>query len=445
MQVSIETTSGLERRLTVVVPSERIDSEVEKRLKDAAKTMRLDGFRKGKVPVKVVKQRFGKGVRQEVMGEVVSDSFYEALSQEKLRPAGEPSFEPLKGDEGLNLEYVAVFEVYPEVAVADLTTIEVTKPVAKMTAADIDKMIEVLREQKATWSEVARAAVEGDQANIDFSGTKDGEAFEGGTSAGLDVILGSNQLIPGFEQAIVGMSAGDEKIVDLTFPADYSVEHLKGAAVEFTIKVNSISEKQPVELNAEFFAAFNVNTDSVEKFRVAVAVNMQRELKNEVNRKVKVRVMDQLADLHSVEIPASLLANEINVLKQQMVEKYAQGVENFDLSMLPDEMFTVQAESRIALGLIVSEIVKSADIKVDSNRVGARINEIASTYDQPSQVIEQYYSQDNLIGSVQSAILEEQVVEYILETAKVSEENVSYEDAMKPDTPRQSEDEATED
>jgi len=444
MQVSIETTSGLERRLTIEVPSERIDSEVEQRLKDAAKTIRLDGFRKGKVPVKVVKQRFGKGVRQEVMGDVVSKSFYEAVSQEKLRPAGQPTFEPLKGEEGENLEYVAIFEVYPEVVVADLNAIEVSKPVAEVTEADVDKMIEVLRDQKATWSEVERTAAQDDQTNIDFAGIKDGEAFEGGTSEGFDLILGSNQMIPGFEDAVVGMSAGDEKTVDLAFPDDYHAEDLKGAAVQFTIKVNSVSEKQSAELNTEFFAAFGVNEDSVEKFREEVTANMQRELKNAINNKVKARVMDQLADLHSVEIPASLIGNEINVLKQQMVQQYGQAAENFDLSMLPDDMFTAQAEKRVALGLIVSEVIKTAEIKVDDSRVRAQIEEIASTYEQPEQVVEYYYSQENLIDGIQSAILEEQVVEHIMEAGKVTEENVSYEDALKPDAPAEAEEGATE-
>lgn len=434
MQVSIETTSGLERRLTVEVPADRIESEIDKRLQEAAKTVRMNGFRRGKVPFKVVKQRYGKGVRQEVVGEVVSKTFYEAVSQEKLRPAGQPSFEPLKGEEGENLEYVATFEVYPEVAVGDLSKVQLLKPVAEVTERDVDKMIDVLRDQQATWAEVARAAENGDQVNIDFLGTKDGEEFAGGKSEGFKLVLGSGQMIPGFEDAVVGMAAGDEKNVPLTFPEDYHAEELKGSVVEFKIKVNSVSERKPAELNDEFFAAYGVKDGGLEKFREEVLGNMKRELKNAVNNKVKTRLMEQLLELHEVALPKALVTGEIQALKQQMLQQYGGGrQQSFDPSLLPDDMFTAQAERRVALGLIVAEIVKAEDLKVDANRVREKVQEIASTYEHPEQVIEYYYSQRELLEGVHSAVLEEQVVEHVLGKANVSEENVSYEDALKPD------------
>ncbi len=433
MQVSIETTSGLERRLKVEVPADRIEGEVNNRLQQAAKTIRLDGFRKGKVPFKILKQRYGNGVRQEVMGEVVSKTFYEAVSQENLRPAGQPSFEPLKGEEGENLEYVATFEVYPEVNVGDLAKVDVARPVAEITDKDVDKMIDVLREQQSTWQTVDRAAADGDQVNIDFAGTRDGEAFEGGSSEGFDLTLGSGSMIPGFEDAIIGMAAGDEKKVPLTFPEDYQAEQLQGAEVEFAIKVNKVSERKLAELDESFFSSYGVKEGDLDKFREEVLANMERELRTAVSNKVKQRVMDQLFKLHDLEVPKALIAGEVNTLKQQMLQQYGGQGQSFDPSMLPDEMFTAQAERRVKLGLIVAEIVKANDIKADGGRVREKVEEIASTYEQPEQVVEYYYSQNQLLDSVQSAVLEEQVVEHILDCASVSEENVSYEEALKPD------------
>ncbi len=432
MQVSIETTSGLERKLTVGVPAERIESEIGTRLAKAAKTIRLDGFRKGKVPLSVVKQRFGDGIRQEVVGEIISNSFREAIVQEKIRPAGQPSIEPLKNESGEDLEFVATFDVYPEITLGDFATLEVKKPTAEITDADFDKMLDVLREQQSKWTEVDRAAVIGDTVNTDYTGVKDGEEFEGGKADGQSLELGSNRMISGFEDGIVGMSAGEEKVVAVTFPEDYQSEELKGAAVEFTIKVNSVSEKTLPELNEEFFALFGVKEGGEEKFREEVRNNMERELKNALESKLKNRVMDQLMGLQEVELPAALITAEIQNLKQQMMGQYGGG-QQFDPSMLPDEMFTAQAERRVSLGLIVSEIVKSAEIKVDADKVRGKIEEIASTYEKPEEVLQHYFNNQQLMQGLESAVLEDQVVEHVLESIKLEEESQSYEDALKPD------------
>src|SRR5690625_1701097 len=298
MQVSLEATTGLERRLTIGVPSAEIDQEVNNRLQKAAKTVRIDGFRAGKVPMKVVRQRFGAGVRQEVIGEVLNRSFYEAVEQEKLQPAGQPSIESVKDEAGQDLEFVATFEVYPEIAVADLSEVKVVRPVAEVTDADIEKMIENLRKQQGKQVAVDRAAVEGDTVKIDYVGRRDGEEFEGGSAEDATLGLGSGRMIPGFEDAIVGMKAGEEKVVPLTFPEDYHAEDLKGAEVEFTIKLNSVLEQQLAELNDEFFALFGVSEGGEEKFREEVRANMERELNHAVRNKVKGRVMEQLLKLH---------------------------------------------------------------------------------------------------------------------------------------------------
>ena len=432
MQVSIESSTGLERQLKIGVPAERIEKEVTERLQKATKTVRIAGFRKGKVPLKVVKQQYGKGVRQEVVGEVVNSSFYEAIKQEDLQPVGQPRIDDVTDAEGQDLEYVAVFEVYPEVALADLAKVAIARPVTDLNDSDLDTMIDVLRNQQATFDVVERAAEDGDQVNIDYVGTQKKVEFPGGSAEGQDLILGSNSMIPGLEDGLVGVSAGDETVLKLKFPKDYHAEDLKGKAVQFAVKVNSVAAKQMPEMNDEFFKLYGVSEGGEEKFREDVRNNMERELRNAIRNKVKNRVMDQLFDLNKVELPKALVANEITQLKQQMIQQFGGG-QQFDPSMLPDEMFTAKAERRAALGVIVSEVVKVEELTPDEDRVRERVNEIASTYDQPKEVVDYYYSQQELLSSVEAVVLEDQVTELVLSKAKVTEESLSYEEAIKPD------------
>ncbi len=435
MQVSIETTSGLERRLTVGVPAAQIDSEVEKRLKEAAKTVRLNGFRKGKVPFKVVKQRFGAGVRQEVLGEVMSRSFYEAVEKESVTPAGQPNIEPKEMAEGKDLEFVATFEVYPEVALGDFSKIEVTKLLAEVQDSDVDKMLDVLRKQQASWTSVDRAAANDDRVNIDYTGTKDGEEFQGGKAEGQALVLGSGQMIPGFEDGLVGLKAGDETVLKLTFPEDYHSEELKGAAVEFAVKVNAVEEQVLPELNAEFFEKFGVKCDDEAGFREEVKSNMSRELKNAAKNKLKNQVMDKLIELHEVDLPKALVASEIDALRNQMAQQFGDNVKNLDLkSLLPDDMYKEQAERRVALGLVVGEIVKSKELKVDNDRVRSMVEEMASSYEEPEEVVKYYMSNRQLLASVESVVLEDQVVDHVLEAANVTETQSTYEDVIKQES-----------
>jgi len=432
MQVSIESSTGLERQLKIGVPADRVESEVAQRLQKATKTVSIKGFRKGKVPLKVVKQQFGKGVRQEVVGEIVNSSFYEAIAQEKLQPVGQPRIDDIKDSEGQDLEFLAVFEVYPEIALADLDKVSITRPVTDLSDADLDKMIDVLRDQQASFEASEKPAVDGDQLNIDYVGTKGGEEFAGGKAEGQDLVLGSNSMIPGFEDGLVGANAGDEKVLKLKFPKDYHAEELKGAKVEFAVVVNSVSSKQLPEMNDEFFKLYGVDAGGLEKFREDVQNNMERELRNAVRSKVKNRVMNQLFDLNKVELPTALVDNEITQLKQQMVQQFGGG-QQIDLSMLPDDMFREKAERRASLGVIVSEIVKVEELTPDEDSVRERINEIASTYEQPKEVVDYYYSQQQLLSSVEAVVLEDQVTELVLSKAKVADEECSYEDAVKPD------------
>ena len=308
MQVSIETTSGLERRLTVGVPAERVDVEVDSRLQKAAKNVRLPGFRPGKVPMKVMRQRFGAGVRQEVLGEVMSQSFQEAVVQEQLRPAGQPAIEPKNLEAGRDLEYVATFEVFPDVDIAEMKGFAIEKLVSEVGDSDVDDIIEVFRKQQGSWDEVDRPAAEGDKVNIDYSGTRDGEEFEGGSAEGSDLELGSGRMIPGFEDGIVGAKAGDEKVLQLSFPEDYQNEDLRGAAVEFKVKVNSVQALTPAEMDEELFAKYGVEEGGEEQFRKEVGENMARELKNALQNKLKQQVMDALLEAHeSLEVPKALV------------------------------------------------------------------------------------------------------------------------------------------
>ena len=430
MQVSIETLSGLERRMTIGVPAETIEAQVQDRLQEAARTFQMKGFRKGKVPLKVIKNRFGKGVRQEVLGEVMSQSYYEAVNKENMKPAGQPRIEPKTIEEGKDLEFTAVFEVFPEVALQDFSAIRIEKKVADITDADVDKMIETLREQRIRYEEVERPAQEKDQLHIDFVGTIDGEAFEGGEASGVNLILGSGRMIPGFEDALAGAEKGKEVTVKLTFPKDYQKEDLAGKKAQFAVTVHTVSAPVLPELNDAFFASFDVKEGGEAAFREEVKGNMARELKNASRRNVKEQVIDALVSSHDVDVPKALLGTEINALRQQAMQQF--GGANVDPKMLPDELFREQAERRVKIGLIMNEIITGQNVKSDPKRVRTMIEEMAEGYEEPEEVIKWYYSNEQQLASIEAMAVEEEVIDRILEAAKVDEVNTSYEEALKP-------------
>ena len=439
MQVSIQTTSGLERRLTIGVPAERVDSEVRARLKKASGNVRLDGFRPGKVPMRVLKQRFGDGIRQEVLGEVMSQSFSEAVVQENIKPAGQPQIEPKTIEEGKDLEYIATFEVFPDVEVKDFSSVEIEKLTAEVADSDVDNMIDTFRKQQATWEAVERAAANEDQVNIDYAGTKDGEAFEGGSAEASDLVLGSGSMVPGFEDGIVGMKAGEEKVIAVTFPEDYHSEDLKGAAVEFKIKVNSVNEQKLAELNEELFAKYGVSDGGEDKFRTDVKENMARELANAAKAKVKNQVMDGILALYpDMQIPQALAKQEIGVLRGQMMQQFGGMEQNQSLdleSLLPDDMFNDQAERRVRLGLVLNEVITAEGIKADADKVKETIEGFAATYEDPQEVINFYYGNQQQLQQVESMVIEDMVVDHILAKAKVSEKASSYDEVLAPEAP----------
>lgn len=433
MQVSIETTSGLERRLTVGIPADVIDSEVSKRLAEAAKTVRINGFRKGKVPLKVVKQRYGAGVRQEVLGDTINRSFYEAVQKESVRPAGQPSIEPKQVEEGKDIEYIATFEVYPEVKVADLESIEVTRYDAEIEGADIDNMIETLQKSQAEWVDTKAAIKKDFKVNINFEGLKDGESFDGGSAENHELTIGSDSMIPGFESGIIGMKVGETKALDLTFPEDYQAEELKGAAVVFNVTLNSAQKQKLPKLDETFFEKFGVSGGDEEKFREDVKGNMEREKQKALKGKVKDQLMSALLEKNPIEIPAALVTGEIDALRNQTIQQYGGAAENLDMkALLPDDMFKAQAEKRVSLGLLISEIVSSEKIKADKDVVRSLVEEAASTYEDPEEVINYYYSNEQLLQGMEAAALEEQVVDFLIGKATLTDVTVTYEEAVKP-------------
>jgi trigger factor len=433
MQVSVETISGLERRMTVGIPAERIENEVNKRLQQTASRARVDGFRPGKVPMSVIRKRFAGSARQEVIGEVIQASFYEAIMQEKLNPAGAPSVEPKQVEQGKDFEYVATFEVYPEVTLGDFSAITVERLDSDVTDADLDKMLEILRKQNTQFEAVEREAQNEDQLTVDFTGRIDGEAFPGGTASNTQVVLGSGRMIPGFEEGLVGAKAGESRTLNVTFPEDYQNLELAGKAAEFEVMVHAVKAPVLPELDEAFFAKFGVEAGGIDEFRAEVRKNMERELRQAIKGKVKSQVMDGLLATNSIEVPKSLVSSEIDRLRVQAVQQF--GGASIKPEQLPAELFEDQAKRRVSLGLIVAEVVKQNDIKPDNDRVRSMVEDLASAYQEPQQVINWYYQNEQQLAEIQSVVLEEQVVDTVLQKAQVTDKKVSYEDAVKPAQP----------
>ena len=432
MQVSVETTDGLERKMTIAVPSVQVDSAVNARLQEAAKSVRLNGFRKGKIPFKVIKSKFGKGVRQEVVGELMSQTYYDAINQESLKPAGQPKIEPTNIEEGKDLEFVATFEVYPEIILPDFSKLEVERLNADINDTDIDEMIETLRQQRQTWEVIEREAADQDMTNIDYLGKKDGEEFEGGAAQGANLVLGSERMIPGFEAGIIGKKAGDEFTLSLKFPKEYHNDDLAGAAVEFDITLNSVSEQVLPEVNEEFYKSFGVEEGDVEAFREEVSNNMRREMKTTSRNKLKTKVMDALIAAVDVTVPESLVSNEILQLKSQALQQMG-GAQGADPSMLPDELFKEQADRRVILGLVLGEIIGQQNLQADPAKVRESVEELAATYESPDDVINWYYGNKEQLATIESAVVEDQVFDYIIEESVVTDTEVSYQEIIKPE------------
>ncbi len=432
MQVSVETTQGLERRLNITVPAAAISVEVEKELRQLAKTRRIDGFRPGKAPVTIIKKMFGWSVLQDVATRQMQNHFYQAIISNKLTPAGTPTFAPGQLAEGQDLQFTATFEVYPEVALNNLDKVEVTKPVVEISEDDMAKMIETLRKQHATWAAKAAAAATGDRVNMDFVGSIDGVEFEGGKATGFSLDLGQGRMIPGFEDGVIGKAAGEQFTIDVNFPAEYHAENLKGKAAQFAITLNSVEEQVLPEVNEAFVALFGLTENTIEALRAEVRKNMERELNQAIKGKVKEQVIKGLLATHEVEVPAALIDSEVEVLRRQALQRFGQNMDAKNLPELPAALFTEQARDRVKVGLLLGEVIKTNNLQVEDSRVQALIETIASAYEDPAEVVAYYNSNKELLQGMRNVALEEQAIELVLAKAKVTDQVAKFDEIMNP-------------
>ncbi|WP_025733923.1 trigger factor [Carnimonas nigrificans] len=428
MQVSVETTSTIGRRLTIQVPAAQVDQAADAQLKKF-QGRRMNGFRPGKVPAKVLHSRFGAEARNEAVSEIIRENYVKALSEESLNPAGFPEIEPTVNEPGKDLEFVASIEVYPQIELKGIEGTSIERPKASITDADVDEMIESLRKQAADWSTAERAAAEGDQVKIDFEGFLGDEPFEGGKAEGHELVLGSNSFIPGFEDQLVGASAGDEPTIKVTFPEDYQAEHLAGQEATFKTRVHEVKEQALPEIDAEFTKRFGVESGDLAEFKAEVRKNMERELDTAVENSVKQQVIEALKSANPIEVPKSLIQQEIDALKRQAAQQFGLG-EDFDVSQLPNELFEEQGKSRVQVGLLLAEVVSANSLEASDEELRGFGEKIAQQYQQPEQVVEQYLNNEQMKNQLKSAVLENKAVEKLAESANVSDKEMSYQDAL---------------
>lgn len=427
MQISVESTGALERRMNIQVPAQRVDQAINERLQSLSRTVRINGFRPGKVPVNVVRKQYGAAVRQEVIEGLVQTTFSEAVTGQKLNPAGGPRIEEFKADEGQDLSYRAVFEVYPEFELKGVEGLTINRPAVEVAEADIDAMIDNLRRQQATYVKVERAAKDTDRVTIDFEGKIDGVAFDGGKGSNFPVVVGAGRMLPEFEAGLQGIKAGETREVSVNFPADYAAANLAGKAAVFTITAHSVEEQQLAEANDEFAKLFGITEGGIAKLREEVADNMRRELAENIRGRVRQQVFDGLLAANAIEVPAVLVANQV---RDMQVDAGRQAGARDASQLPPAEQFQEPARRRVALGLVLGEVIKTSGITVDRNKVQAKVQEMAEQYPDPAQALKAYRENQDAQRQIENLVLEEQVIEWLLERAKVTEQPMSFKELM---------------
>jgi trigger factor len=427
MMVSVEKLPGLERRLEVSVPATRVRQQVDARLLKVSRTARIKGFRPGKAPIHVVRKHYGRDVQQEVISDLIRETFAEALQQEKLQPAGGPRIEPQKTGEPDGLRYTATFEVYPQIELVDPAGIRLSRPTASVADGDIDTMIESLRRQRPDWSDVARGCGDGDRVTIDFEGRIGGEPFEGGKSENLTVVLGAGRLLPDFEKALLGAVADEKREFDLRFPDEYPAKHLAGKTARFQAIVRKVEASSPPELDAKFCEAFGVTEGGIEALRAEVRDNMERELAQAVQSRLKSQVMDQLLAANPIAVPKALVEAEIRDMQVELMRRAGQR----DARQLPPrERFEPGAKRRVALGLILNEVIRKAGIQPDAAQLQSRLDELVSTYADPDEARRQYLQNEGATRQLQMSVLEDQAVAWVVAAAQVRDEPATFKDIM---------------
>ena len=429
MQVSVESTGKLERRMRVELPAARIDQEVDSRLKSVGKTAKIKGFRPGKVPAKVVKQRYGAQIREEVVSEIMQQSYTDAVQQENLNPAGGPSIQPDKPEDSNGFAYIATFEVMPEVELKDLDKIKVAKPVVSIGKKDLDAMIDKLRKQKATWEEVDRKSADGDRVIVDFDGSLDGEAIAGGKGTEVPVVLGDGMMLPDFEKALFGVKAGDEKSFKVKFPKDYQAEELQGKKVDFDAKVHRVEKEVLPEVNDEFAAMFEVAEGGIEKFKEDVKDNMRREADAKISGDIREQVIDGLIETNAIEVPKTLIHQEKHALQRDAMQRM--GIEDPEQAPAIDN-FTELAEKRVRLGLLIRQLIADQKLSIDEGMVRARVEEMCAGYENAEDMVNMYLSNPQVVQQIEPMVLEQQAIDWLAENGKVTDKKVAFTDYMNP-------------
>ena len=432
MQANLETLGQLERRLSVAVPIAEIDSEIESRLKKLTRSVKMHGFRPGKVPLKVVAQQYGPQVRQEVLGDTVEKSFGEAVRQQKLKVAGYPKFEAKPLEAGASaFEYSATFEVYPEIRVGDLSQVTLTRPQLEVGEAEVDKTLEVMRKQRATYEPVERGAEPGDRLTIDYRGTVDGADFEGGTAQGHNVILGEGRLLPDFDAQLKGMASGDARTFDVRFPDDYHGKDVAGKTARFEVTVKVVAAPRLPELNADFARQLGVADGDLDKMRAEVKANLEREVKLRLKNRVKEQVMQALLQVTQFDAPKSLVDLEVQRLQSRMRQELAaSGLPVKNETPMPREVFEQQAERNVRLGLILGELVRGQNLQPRPEQVRAVVEEQAQSYERPAEVVKWFYQSPERLRDIEAAVMEDNVVEWALKTARNEDKAMAFDELM---------------
>ena len=430
MQVSVEALSDLERRVTVQVPAEKLAKEIEDRLLSLSRRVKVDGFRPGKVPLKLVKRMYGDQVRYEAVGELMEHSLHEALVQEKLNPLGGPKIEPKALKDGQDLEYSATFEVMPEFDPTGFENIAVERPTAEITEQDVDNMLQNLRQQRATWREVERPAAESDRVRIDFEGAIDGQNFAGGKGENVNVVLGKGSMLKDFEDRLIGLSAGAGTEFDLTFPENYQVKEIAGKTARFQVKLHAVEETVLPEVDDAFAASFDVKDAGVAGLRQSLRENMERELRDGIKASVKRQVMQGLLDANPIPVPKVLVETEIEHLARQLY--FPADAKDEKTQRLKAQLFEPEARRRVSLGLLISRLATAQQIKVDERRVQNYLETMASTYQEPAEVMRWYEKTPKALDNVRALALEDQIVDWLMERARVTEKTSTFAEIMTP-------------
>ena len=429
MMVTVESTGTLERRMRVELPAERIEKEVDSRLKSVGKTAKIKGFRPGKIPANVVRQRYGKQVRQEVLTDLMGQSYRDAVVQENLNPVAHPKIEPELSDKGDSFAFVATFEVLPEFTLQGLDKIEVARPEIDISDADCDDMLENLRKQKATWKTVDRESAEGDRVVVDFDGTLKGEPIEGGKGSEVPVVLGQGQMLPDFEKGLTGLKANDEKSFKVKFPKDYHVDELANKKVDFAVTVHQVEEEELPPLDDSLAKIYGVKEGGLKKLREDVVENMEREAEQKIRNDVREQAMAGLLEANSIEVPKSLVQQEAHSMQHDAMRQF--GIEDHDQAP-PIDNFTEGAEKRVRLSLLIRRLVDDNGIELDADRLRERVEQICAGYENAEEMVTAYLGNQQVMARIEPLVMEEQAVEWIIENGVEKKNKISFKEYMKP-------------